>query len=403
MLLAMRTAYFDMVGGCSGDMTLGALVDAGAPLSELRAGLLSLGVQGFDVRATREDRGAIAATRVHVELDGRAHETERRLSDVLAVIEGARALPPRARGRARAVFERLAAAEAKVHGTSPEEVHFHEVGAVDAIVDVVGAALGLELLGIDRVESSPIPVARGTVRSAHGEIPLPGPAVLALAELARAPLEPRPGTKELVTPTGAAIVTALASRIGSFPAFAVEAVGYGAGSRADQPGAPPNVLRIVVGASQDDAAPERVVVLETNLDNQNPEIVGSLFETLKAAGALEVFLTPVTMKKGRSAVVLTALAEPSRAGLVEDAILRETTTLGVRRHAVERSVLPREVVALETPFGPVRVKVARRPGGRTASPEHDDCVAIARARGVPLREVYRAAETAAAELLARGG
>jgi hypothetical protein len=398
----VRTAYFDMVGGCSGDMTLGALVDAGAPFGELRSGLASLGVAGFELRASRDDRGAIAATRVHVELGANADAVERRLADVLEVIDKGRDLPPRARLRARAIFERLAAAEAKVHGVSPTEVHFHEVGAVDAIVDVVGSALGLELLGIDRIESSPLPVARGTVRSAHGEIPLPGPAVLALAELARAPLEPRAGTKELVTPTGAAIVTALASRIGGFPAFAVEAVGYGAGSRPSEPGAPPNVLRIVVGATEpDESAPERIVVLETNLDNQNPEVTGSLFETLRAAGALEVFLTPVTMKKGRAAVVLTALAEPSRAGLVEDAILRETTTLGVRRHQVERSVLPREIVTLETALGPVRVKVARRPGGRTASPEHDDCLAIAKARGVPLLQVYRTVETAAAEFLGR--
>lgn len=400
----MRTAYLDLVGGISGDMTLGALVDAGAPFAELHEGLRSLGVPGFELSARREDRGAIAATKVSVTLGADADRTERRLGDVLAIIEKA-SLAVRVKARARAVFERLAAAEAKVHGTTPERIHFHEVGAVDAIVDVVGSAIGFELLGVERIEASPLPVCRGTTRSAHGEIPLPAPAVLALAELARAPLEERPGNRELVTPTGAAIVTALASRIGGYPGFAVEAVGYGAGSRkengGDRPGLP-NVLRLVLGYEGERAAPASVVVLEANIDNENPEITGALFDTLRLAGALEVWLVPVIMKKGRAAVVLTALAEPSAAGLVEDAILRETTTLGVRRTTAARSVLPREVVSVETALGPVRVKVARRPGGATASPEHDDCVALARAKNVPLREVYRLASLAASELLGRG-
>ncbi|MBI3723231.1 nickel pincer cofactor biosynthesis protein LarC [bacterium] len=395
--LAMRIAYLDMVGGCSGDMTLGALVDAGAPFAELKSGLRSLGVAGFELRSERQQRGAIAATKVHVTLGKKADHTERRLRDVLAVIDNAD-LPERARTRARLVFERLAAAEAKVHGISPDKVHFHEVGAVDAIVDVVGSALGFELLGIERIESSPLPVTRGRLRSAHGEIPLPGPAVLALAALAHAPLEPRDGFRELVTPTGAAIATALAARIGPYPSFSLESVGYGAGSREDEPGAPPNVLRIAIGTQGESALPETVVVLEANLDNQNPEVLGSVFETLKEAGALEVFLAPVTMKKGRAAVVLTALAEPARAALVEEAILRETTTLGVRRHTAERTVLPREIVTVETPLGPARVKIAKRPGGATASPEHDDCLAISRAKKVPLREVYRVVEEAAEKL-----
>lgn len=392
----MRTAYLDLVGGCSGDMMLGALVDAGAPLGELRDGLRSLGVKGFEVTARKEQRGAIAATRVLVTLGKDADRHERHLAEVLAAID-AGDLPARARARARSVFERLAAAEAKVHGTSPDEVHFHEVGAVDAIVDVVGSCLGLELLGVDRVESSPLPVCRGKGRSMHGEIPLPAPAVLALAELARAPLEPREGSKELVTPTGAALVTALASRIGGYPGFAVEATGYGAGSRADE--GLPNVLRLVLGYEAERGAPSSVVVLEANLDNQNPEVTGALFDALRTAGALEVWLAPVYMKKGRAAVVLTALAEPALAGTVEEAILRETTTLGVRRHEAARTVLPREVVTVETPLGPVRVKIARRPGGATASPEHDDCLELARSKKVPLREVYRLAEAAAAALL----
>ena len=392
----MRTAYLDLVGGCSGDMMLGALVDAGAPLGELRDGLRSLGVAGFEVTARKEQRGAIAATRVLVTLGKDADRHERHLAEVLAAIDKGD-LPARARARARSVFERLAAAEAKVHGTSPDEVHFHEVGAVDAIVDVVGSCLGLELLGVDRVESSPLPVCRGKGRSMHGEIPLPAPAVLALAELARAPLEHRAGHAELVTPTGAALVTALASRIGGYPGFAVEATGYGAGSRADE--GLPNVLRLVLGYEAERAAPSSVVVLEANLDNQNPEVTGALFDALKAAGALEVWLAPVYMKKGRAAVVLTALAEPALAGVVEEAILRETTTLGVRRHEAARTVLPREVVTVETPLGTVRVKIARRPGGATASPEHDDCLELARSKKVPLREVYRLAEAAAAALL----
>lgn len=392
----MRTAYFDLVGGAAGDMLTAALVDAGAPLDDLRKGLAGLAIEPFEWVATRR-RAAGWLDALH--LDVRAtpgHEPpHRHLSDVLRILEGA-ALPPRALARSRRVFEALAVAEARVHGTTPDEVHFHEVGALDAIVDVAGACLALELLGVDRVECSPLPLARGVTRAEHGALPLPAPAVLFLAEASGALVEGREGGKEHVTPTGAAILCALADRFGPPPPMRLERVGHGAGTR-DGPGLP-NVVRVILGSTPDASTPGEIVVLEVNLDDETPERVAHLAHALLERGAIDAFLTPVTMKKGRPGVLLTALADPARAGLLEELILRESGTLGVRRRREERTTLPRRTVEVQTIYGRVRVKLAQRPDGRTtAKPEHDDCARVAVEKDVPLADVVRAAARAAEE------
>ncbi len=391
----MRTAYFDLIGGAAGDMLLGALVDAGAPVDALRDGLAGLRVEPFTLRVGRAQRGFLDACRVEVALEPAGDPPHRHLSDVLALLDQA-GLPPRALARARAAFEALALAEGRVHGVDPEEVHFHEVGALDAIVDVAGTCLALELLGVDRVESAPLPVARGFTRAEHGVLPLPAPAVLFLAEAASAPLDGRPGQGELVTPTGAALLCALATRWGDYPTLALERTGYGAGARDPGPDAAPNVTRVVLGQAPAPGTPGEVVVVEATLDTDTPERLAWTAEALLGAGALDVWLTAVTGKKGRPAVVVTALCDPAGAGPVEDALLRESSSLGLRRRREARSTLPRELRAVETPFGPVRVKTATRPdGARTHAPEHDDCARLAREAGRPLREVYEAALRAA--------
>ena len=388
----MRTAYFDLVGGAAGDMLLGALLDAGAPKTELRTGLARLAVP-FELELARAAQGALDCARVVVRPG--PESVERGLADVLAIVDGA-GLPERAATRARRTFELLAAAEGQVHGIDPAEVHFHEVGAVDAIVDVVGCCLALELLGVERIEASPFPLGRGRIRAAHGLLPLPGPAVLELMALAGAPGEPREEGGEYVTPTGAALLCALAARFGRFPALRVERVGYGSGLRQAAPEALPNLVRVVIGAAPEVAAPGEVVVLEANLDDQSAELTAYLAERLLAAGALDAFLTPVLMKKGRPGVVITAVADPARAGLLEDLLLRESSSLGVRRRGEARSTLPRSSLEVETPWGRVRVKLAERPDGRrTGAPEFEDCARVARERGVPLQEVYGAALRAA--------
>lgn len=388
----MKTLYVDAIGGAAGDMLVAALVDAGAPAGALGDAVAGLGV-GAKLRVDKTMRGFLAARRAVV--DAPPGPPERHLPEVLDLLARA-GLPERAEARARATFEALARAEARVHGVTPAEVHFHEVGAVDAIVDILCVCLALDLLAVERLVCSPLPLSRGTAGSAHGALPLPAPAVLELLAEARAPIEGRAGGVERVTPTAAALLATLADDFGPFPGMTVDAVGYGAGSREALPDEPPNVVRAVLGRARSEDASPRVVVLECNLDDQSPEAVGYLADRLREAGALDVALTPTLMKKGRPGVVLTALCEPARAGLVEDRLLLEGGTLGVRRREEARSVLPRERREVETPYGPVRVKLARRPDGSTAcAPEHDDVVARARAAAAPYADVYRAALRAA--------
>jgi pyridinium-3,5-bisthiocarboxylic acid mononucleotide nickel chelatase len=392
----MRIAYLDCASGISGVMTLAALVDAGADLAAIQAGIESLGLSTCRlVRSDVKKRG-FRATQIVVE-----HEPEhahRHLHHITAMIDRG-TLTPRARGLATRIFRKLAEAEAKVHGSTIEKVHFHEVGAVDSIADIVGAAIGFDQLGIERIVSSPVPTGHGFVEIAHGRCSIPAPAT---GELLRGvPLAPLDVEGELTTPTGAAIVATLADSFGPLPAMTVERIGYGAGQK-DFPQA--NILRLLIGTAAQTAvtsthAPhvESIVVLETNLDDCPGDAIGHAMERLFAAGALDVAVTPLQMKKGRPGVLVSVQAEPANADALEAILFRETTTLGVRRLQVTRSVLAREPHEVATPWGNIAGKIARlRDGSARFAPEYDACHRVAVEHGVPLAEVQAAARNAAA-------
>jgi hypothetical protein len=389
----MLAIYVDPFSGIAGDMLLGALLDAGLAEARLRQALAALPLEGYRLAVGREERRGLAAARAEVRLAAGADQPHRRLADIERLLAAA-PLPGAAAATARAVFRRLAEAEAKVHGCAPEEVHFHEVGAVDSIVDIVGACAGLALLGVERVIAGPVPTGSGTVETAHGRLPVPAPATLELLRGVPTRASDEPG--ELTTPTGAALLAVLAERFGPMPAMTVEAVGYGAGSRQGQ--RLPNVLRVVLGQLTDrdgDEEADTVWLLEANLDDAGGEVLGAAAEALFQAGALDVWTVPAVMKKGRPGVVLAALADHGRREAVEETMLRHTPTFGVRRRLVERTKLARETLSVETPYGPVRVKVGRR--GRAVlavHPEYDDCLRAARAAGAPLAQVVEAARDA---------
>ena len=381
----MSIAYFDCFSGCSGDMILGALIDAGLDPALLRGRLESLAVQGFSLRVEKCTKKGLAATQVTVDLDDQAEQPHRHLKHIRQIIDDSQ-LTPGVKERALDVFQRLAEAEAGVHGTTIEKVHFHEVGAVDAIVDIVGACIGLEALGVDRVVCSPIAVGSGTVVCAHGELPVPAPATARL--LQGVPLASCDEVGELTTPTGAALLTTLADSFGPIPSMCITATGYGAGRREGR--RRPNVLRLVLGtaAASDDDTGDEIMVLEANLDDTRPETIGYVMDRLFEAGALDVFSTPIGMKKNRPAVLLTVLAEPARVAECEDLLFAETTTFGVRRHLTQRTKLQRTHETVTTRFGPIRVKVGRRSGRKvTAQPEYEDCRAAAERHQVALRTV----------------
>lgn len=385
----MKLAYFDCFSGISGDMVLGALVDAGLDIRQLEAELRKLRFESWSISAERVKRKAIAATKAHVEAGPQHHH--RHLSDILKMIDNA-SLAPRAAENARKIFQRLGEAEAKVHNTSIEKVHFHEVGAVDSIIDIVGSAIGFDILGIDAFACSALDVGSGRVKTEHGVLPVPAPAT---AELLRgAPTFSSGIEKELVTPTGAAIATTLSSSYGKMPPMRIAAVGYGAGSAdlAEQA----NVLRILIGesAAQEAAVgPDALVsVIETNLDDMSPQIYGYFVERALAAGALDVFSTPVQMKKNRPGQLVTILCEISSRSRLIDLIFHETTTIGVRTYEVHRQTLNRETVSIETPLGAIRMKVSRMNGTiLNAAPEYEDCQRIAAQKGVPLKHVLSTA------------
>jgi uncharacterized protein (TIGR00299 family) protein len=391
----MRIAYLDCASGISGDMTLGALVDAGADLTAIQAGIDSLGLPSCRLVASEVKKRGFRATQITIE-----HEPEhkhRHLHHITAMIEGG-TLPARAKELATRIFQRLAAAEAKVHGSTIEKVHFHEVGAVDSIADIVGSSIGFELLGIERVVCSPVPTGRGFVEIAHGRCSIPAPAT---GELLRGvPLSPLDVEGELTTPTGAAIVAALADEFGPLPPMTVERIGYGAGQK-DFPQA--NILRILVGESATSnkslsgSGPitESIVVLETNIDDATGELVGHVVDRLWAAGALDVTLISIQMKKGRPGVMVSVQCRPEQADELESLLFTETPTLGVRRSTVMRSVLPREAHHVETPWGTVLGKVAFLPdGSQRFTPEYNDCQRIAAREGKPLTEIMASAQAA---------
>ena len=385
----MRVAYFDCFSGASGDMILGALLHAGLEIEALSRDIAALGLPGVAVRAEQTTRSGIAGTLCHVDTprhghDGAPHAHCRNLSDILALIAAAD-LAERVKRDASRVFERLAEVEAAVHGASVESVHFHEVGAEDSIVDIVGAAAGLARLGIDRVVFSRLSVGRGHVDCAHGRLPVPAPATERLIE----GLEVEWGVAEgeLLTPTGAAILTTLGEQTAAPPMRTVS-VGYGAGRR--ELDRQPNLLRVCVGEAAPPAESDAVWMLETNLDDSSAEVVGYALERALAEGALDAFATPIQMKKSRPGVRITLIAERDRVEALEDLLFQETSTFGVRRHLVSRTKLSRDTIEVETPYGPARVKTGRR-GDRiiTVEPEYEDCRRIAEEKGIPLREVMR--------------
>jgi hypothetical protein len=395
----LRTLYFDCFAGISGDMTLGALVAAGADARELKGRLALLDLPGYEIDFEVVDRSGISATRALVRLT-REEKHHRHLSDIEKIIGGSR-LDDSIKARALKIFGRLAEAEARVHNIPVERIHFHEVGAVDAIVDVVGACIGFELLGVGRFASSALHVGSGTVEMAHGRFPVPPPAVAELLRGAR--IYSTDITGELVTPTGAAVVATLCESFGAMPPMRVEATGYGAGTREYKNF--PNVLRVIVGEGdepesdlpphEDGQTDETLLVVETNVDDVSPQVLGHLMERALALGALDCYFTHVQMKKNRPGVLVSILCRPDDREALTGLLFEETPTLGVRSHAVSRRALARESVTVETEFGRIAVKVARR-GGRVlgATPEFEECRAAALARGVPLRDVQEAARAA---------
>ncbi|MDT5270055.1 MAG: pyridinium-3,5-bisthiocarboxylic acid mononucleotide nickel chelatase [Acidobacteriota bacterium] len=402
----MRTLYFDCFAGISGDMTLGALVDAGADARELSERLTQLGVDGYEIGFEKVDRSGISATRAIVRLT-REEKQHRHLSHIEKIISGSR-LNDSVKERALKIFRRLGEAEARVHDVPVERIHFHEVGAVDAIVDVVGACIAFELLGVERFVGSPLHVGSGTVEMAHGRFPVPPPAV---AELLRgAPVYSTDIVGELVTPTGAAIVTTVCESFGPMPRMRVEATGYGAGGREYKNF--PNVLRVLVGESEEAGSvarggvaqgDEELLMVETNVDDVSPQVLGHLLERALAVGALDCYFTPVQMKKNRPGVLVSILCRPPDGEAMRELLFAETPTLGVRSYTVTRRALEREAVTVETEFGTIAVKVARK-AGRTvsATPEYEDCRAAALAHNVPLRIVQEAAHEAFRVLKVKG-
>ena len=378
-------AYFDCYSGISGDMALGALVDAGADPEVLRAQVAGLGLAGYDLRFEKVERQGITGTKAVVAHHMGVAQPHRHLSDILAILD-ASSLPPVVKERASEVFKTLGEAEARVHGVGVEQVHFHEVGALDAIVDVVGSVAGLELLGVRQVYASSLPTGKGMIRTSHGPLPVPAPATMEILARVSAPLRAVDVDAELVTPTGAAILATLATF--QRPDMRLRSVGYGFGTR-QLPWA--NALRLWLGEPVEPAAGlERTSLIEANLDDSTPEALGFAMERLFAAGALDVFFTPIQMKKNRPATMLSVIAPLDREGELAAAVIRETTTLGVRISRTSRITAERRVETVDSPLGPVRVKVKTFQGKVTYSPEYEDCARIARERGVTLSEVVRA-------------
>jgi len=381
----VKLLYFDCSAGVSGDMILGGLIDAGLRARDLKRELERLGTRGFSLAASRATRGGIRGTRVTVRAPG--DPGHRHFRDFARILKKSR-LSASVRGRSLALLKRIYEVEARVHGTTYDRVHLHELGSLDTLVDVVGVVLGLELLGIDRCESSAVNVGGGEIAIEHGVVSVPAPATAEL--LKGAPTFGEGSSFERTTPTGALLVSELAQRFGSWPAMTVRNVGYGLGSKDPKDGRP-NALRIVIGESAKDAA-QTVLVMEATIDDMSPELTGFLLERLLEGGALDVFVTPASMKKSRPGVNVTALAPPSRREAIAEIFFRESTTLGLRCHEVERTVLDRRAVVVKTRWGPVTVKVGSRSGEvLNVAPEFEDCRRIAEKHAVALKEVQHEA------------
>ncbi|MDP2727093.1 MAG: nickel pincer cofactor biosynthesis protein LarC [Dehalococcoidia bacterium] len=393
----MKIAYFHCFAGASGDMILGALLDAGVPLESLTSELAHLPIEGYQIRSIPARRGAISGTQALVEVE---RERQFSINDIQVLVE-ASSLPTAVKERSILIFRRLAAAEARVHGGRAEDVHFHEVGAVDAVVDIVGSVLGLYLLGVEEVYASPLPSGGGTVESGHGTLPIPAPATLELIASAGAPMRPTKQSDlsqtEMVTPTGAAILTTLASF--REPVLRLERIGYGVGGR--DLGSFPNVLPLWLGERVEDGEGD-LYLLETNIDDSTPEVLGYVLERLLAQGARDAWFTPIQMKKNRPAVMVSVLVGAEGRGTALQTLLQETSTLGVRVQPIRRHEAEREELRFTSSLGEALVMVkVKRLGGKVAniSPEYEDCRRLAVEKGLPLLEVYRIVEREAREKL----
>ncbi len=394
----MNVCYFDCFSGVSGNMVLGALVDAGVELEQLREELAQLPVRGYILTSERVLRGRLSG--IHVEIDVEEEQPERHLHEIEAIIANS-GLAEEIKEQGLSIFRNLAEAEARVHGVCVDDIHFHEVGAVDAIVDVMGSLIGLSLLGVEQVYASPVRVGTGTVVCAHGTLPVPAPATLEL--LRGVPIYGRDVEAELVTPTGAAILTGVARGFGSAPPMTIDRIGYGAGSR-ELPH--PNLLRISIGTMDEGSKgyeEDDVAVIETNIDDMAPQWYERVTERLFQTGALDVFLTPIQMKKGRPATQISVLAREEHVPDVVAVLFTETTTIGVRLRREHRYKLSREIVRVDTAYGPIAVKVARH-GGRVLNiaPEYRDCQQAAERGGTSVKAVHQAALAAAFSLIEQG-
>jgi hypothetical protein len=394
----MRVLYFDAFAGISGDMTVGALVSLGVDPRVIERELAGLPIGGYEVQFSDREVHGIKAVKFDVCLDKRVlkkHVGEhRRFRDMRAIIEGSK-LRAGCKEKSLTIFARLAEAEARVHGVAVEDVEFHEIGALDSIVDIVATAVGMVELGVDRLYVSTLPLGSGTVASQHGELPVPAPATVEL--LKGFPVRIGDGEGELVTPTGAAIVSAFATPGEVLPPIRVEAVGYGAGTRTL--GDRANLLRLLFGTADVACGSDEMVVLETNIDDTNPELYDYVMEQLFAAGARDVSLTPVQMKKNRPGTLLRVIADPASYGVLAGVILRETSAIGVRWFPVQRILLPRETIEVDMEFGTVPVKISRAPDGTlNIAPEYDACRRLAGELHVPLKSVYQATIAAAERL-----
>lgn len=380
----MKALYFDLIGGASGDMILGAMVDAGLSIDKLKELLSGLNLKEFDIQVKIVNKNGFTATKVDVLVT--EQPPERHLKEIKDIIQKS-SLPPAVQNRALQIFERIAKTEATIHNKSIDQVHLHELGGTDTIIDITGTLLALDHLEISKIYASPVPLGKGFIKGAHGQIPLPSPATISL--LKGIPIYGRDIDAELVTPTGAALLAELVDDFGPAPPMVLETVGYGAGGR-DLP--IPNLLRVFIGeiSSSDSATLDHLAVLETNLDDLNPEIYPYVIESLIGAGALDVTLTPIQMKKNRPGTQIQVLCEPSMMDSMRSILFRETTTLGIKQILVDRYSLPRTIQEVETPYGKIRVKIAEiSPNIKKISPEFEDCRRAAQEHGIPITDIYQ--------------
>lgn len=406
-----RAVYFDCFSGCAGDMIIGSLLDAGLDFDTLKQKLDGLRLPGYHITSEKVKRSSINATKFNVITEADHHhehghsrgENHRGLTEILQIIEAAE-IPDSVKKKSTEIFNKLGAVEAGIHGVSLEEVHFHELGAIDTIVDIVGTLLALELLGVERVYSSPLAAGSGTVKTAHGVLPVPAPATLQILTDAGAPLADAPPSDtppgELLTPTGAVLITSLVSGYRR-PEMETVKIGYGAGTK--QFSGWPNVVRVWLGEEQPHSVQHEMVLLETNIDDMSPQVSGYTMEKLFEAEASDVWFTPIQMKKNRPAIMLSVLCSAEKEDAITEIIMRETTTLGIRSRSVSRHTAERAIEVIETSLGMVPVKVKRFRDFVSVTPEYEDCCRIARETGMSLQHVIRTAENEARHYLENKG